>query len=97
MLRSFVAKAVLNIPTTKAFIERLKSDPPLRRICQWESKRDVPCKATFSNVFAEFAESELLSVIHGELIIKSYKDKLVGHVARDASGIESRERPAKKG
>lgn len=96
MLRSFVAKVVLNIPTTKALIERIKTDPPLRRICQWESKRDVPCEATFSNAFAEFAESELLTLIHSELIIESYKDKLVGHVARDATAIESREKPAKR-
>ena len=53
--RSFVAKAVLTIPTTSALIERLQIDRALRRICGWERRSEVPSEATFSRAFAEFA------------------------------------------
>ena len=39
--RSFVAKAVLTIPTTSALIERLPIDRALRRICGWERRSEV--------------------------------------------------------
>ena|SRR5580704_2326656 len=39
--RSFVAKAVLTIPTTSALIERLQIDRALRRICGWERRSEV--------------------------------------------------------
>ena len=38
IVRSFVAKAVLTIPTTSALIERLQIDRALRRICGWERR-----------------------------------------------------------
>ncbi len=34
--RAFVAKAVLDLPTTEALIDRLKEDRELRRICGFE-------------------------------------------------------------
>ena len=39
LARAFVAKAVFNLPTTLALIERLAADPVLRRLCGWESRR----------------------------------------------------------
>ena len=36
--RSFVAKAVYNMPTTTALLDRLASDKKMRRICGWEKK-----------------------------------------------------------
>ena len=36
--RAFVAKAVYNMPTTRALLDRLASDKKLRRICGWEQK-----------------------------------------------------------
>ena len=47
ILKSFVAKAVYNLPTTKALIEYEKSSPNLRRLCGWQSSCDIPCEATF--------------------------------------------------
>ena len=34
--RSFVAKAVYNLTTTRELIDRLNTSPALRRICGWE-------------------------------------------------------------
>src|SRR6516164_2121045 len=85
LARAFVAKVVLNLPTTLALIERLAADAVLRRLCGWESRR----------AFAEFAASSLPARVHEALIQKTHKDRLVGHISRDATAIEARERPVK--
>lgn len=36
MARAFLAKAVFDVPTTQALVERLRNDPALRRLCGWE-------------------------------------------------------------
>jgi Transposase domain (DUF772) len=95
LARAFVAKAVLNLPTTLALIERLAADAVLRRLCGWESRRGLPSESTFSRAFAEFAESGLPARVHEALIQKTHKDRLVGHISRDATAIEARERPVK--
>ena len=93
--RAFVAKAVLNLPTTVALIERLQSDKTLRRLCGWERVKSVPSEATFSRAFAEFAKSRLPSRVHEALIEHTHKDQLVGHISRDSTAIEAREKPNK--
>ena len=95
LARAFVAKAVLNLPTTLALIERLAADSVLRRLCGWEGRRAVPSESTFSRAFAEFAESSLPARVHEALIVKTHKDRLVGHISRDATAIEAREKPVK--
>ena len=97
LARAFVAKAVLGLPTTAAVIERLAIDKSLRRICGWESVREVPSEATFSRAFAEFATSELPDQMHEALVKRSLADRIVGCVARDATEIDAREKPAKSG
>ena len=96
LARAFVAKAVLNLPTTLALIERLAADAVLRRLCGWESRRGLPSESTFSRAFAEFAASSLPARVHEALIRKTHKDRLVGHISRDATAIEARERPVKR-
>jgi hypothetical protein len=95
LARAFVAKAVLGLPTTAAVIERLAIDKSLRRICGWESAREVPSEATFSRAFAEFATSELPDQMHEALVKRSLADRIVGCVARDATEIDAREKPIK--
>lgn len=94
--RAFVAKAVYQMPTTRALLDRLATDISLRRICGWERKHDVPDEWTFSRAFAEFSASRLPERVHEALVRKSYQDELVGHLSRDSTAIESREKPAKK-
>jgi hypothetical protein len=95
LARAFVAKAVLGLPQTNMLIERLAVDKPLRRLCGWEGRGEVPSESTFSRAFAEFAQSELPSRVHEALITRMLKEHLVGHIARDATAIEAREKPVK--
>jgi Transposase DDE domain/Transposase domain (DUF772) len=94
--RAFVAKAVLNIPTTAALIERLHVDRSLRRICGWERRSDVPGEWTFSRAFAEFAAQNLPERVHEHLVRDGLHGHILGHVARDATEIEAREKPKAK-
>jgi hypothetical protein len=95
LARAFVAKAVLHLTTTLALIERLAADATLRRLCGWEGRSEVPSESTFSRAFAEFAASGLPARVHEALIQETHKDRLVGHISRDATAIEARERPVK--
>jgi hypothetical protein len=95
LARAFVAKAVIGLPTTAMLIERLAVDKTLRRLCGWEHRGEVCSEATFSRAFAEFAHSALPSRIHEALIKRTYEDRLVGHISRDATAIEAREKPVK--
>src|SRR5882757_4718642 len=40
--RAFLAKAVFNIPHTRALLDRLAHDVTLRRLCGWEGAAKVP-------------------------------------------------------
>jgi hypothetical protein len=95
LARAFVAKAVLNLATTSGLIERLAVDARLRRLCGWERASAVPSESTFSRAFTEFATSALPSRVHEALIRRTHKDRLVGHISRDATAIDAREKPVK--
>lgn len=92
ILRAFVAKAVCAIPHTRALLDRLQADAGLRRICGWESAVSVPDETVFSRAFAEFAATEIPQRVHAALIERSYAGQLVGHISRDSSAIEAREK-----
>ena len=96
--RSFVAKMVYNMDSTRALWERLHSDKNLRRLCGWESARSIPSEATFSRAFAEFAETGLPQRVHEALVKKVYGETgtIVLHTSRDSTAIEARERPVVK-
>ena len=96
LARAFIAKAVLNLPTTAALIERLAVDATLRRLCGWQRSAEVPGEWTFSRAFAEFADTGLAERAHAALIERTLGDHLVGHIARDATAIEAREKPVKR-
>lgn len=94
--RSLVAKAVYNIPDTKALIDRLKTDKNLRKVCGFETIYSVPGESAYSRAFTAFADSQLPQKTHEALIKAAYQDELVGHVSIDATAIEAREKPIKK-
>lgn len=96
LARAFVAKAVYNLTTTEALIERLHLQPSLRRLCGFEQRKDIPSSPTFSRAFAEFASLKLADRVH-EALVKSYvSEKVVMHISRDATEIAAREKPARK-
>jgi hypothetical protein len=88
---AFVAKAVYGFNTTRQLLEALGSDPQLRKICGWQESRQVPHEGTFSRAFDEFARMELPQFVHETLIRETQQDRLIGHIARDATAIEALE------
>jgi hypothetical protein len=96
LARSFVAKAVFNICETQVLIERLQLDKTLRRLCGWSRAGSIPSEPTFSRAFAEFAARDLAQSLHETLIQETQGTRLVGHISRDSTAIEARERSAKK-
>ena len=71
LARAFGAKAVFAISTTRALVERLVIDRPLRRLCGWSQGAAVPSEATLSRAFSDFADSALPSRLHEALIDKT--------------------------
>lgn len=94
LARAFLAKAVLNIPTTRDLVERLGLDARLRRVVGFVGR--VPSEATFSRAFAEFAASGLSDEAHEEATRKYLAQEIVFHASVDASTIPARERGARK-
>jgi hypothetical protein len=92
--RAFVAKAVFNLPTTRALLDRLRADIVLRRLCGWETA--VPDESVFSRAFAEFAESQWAQRVHAVLIERTQGERLIGHISRDATAIAVPEKPQPK-
>ena len=66
--RAFVAKTIYHMPTTRALLDRLKTDSVLRRICGWERNNDVPDEWTFSRDFVEFSTCQLPERVHEAFI-----------------------------
>jgi hypothetical protein len=91
-----VGKTVYNHPHTRATIEALRASPVFRRICGFVRRTDIPSEATFSRAFAEFAEIGLGDRVHETLVGQWVTPELVGHISRDATGIQGREKPAAK-
>ena len=77
-------------------LDRLRHDSTLRRLCGWRSVKHIPSEATFSRAFAEFADSALPSHLHEALIKRTQGERLAGHISRDSTAIEGRERPTPK-
>jgi transposase len=95
MARAFVAKAVFNLNSTRQLLDRLSVDVSLRRLCGWESRREIPHESQFSRAFAEFAASELPQRLHEALIKATQQERLIGHISRDSTEIEAREKPVR--
>ena len=93
--RALVAKTVLNIPTTAALVERLHVDRCLRRLCGFDLRQKIPGEHLFSRAFKEFSAQALVSQAHEALIQAQLADQLIGHLARDSTAIEAREKPLK--
>ena len=94
--RAFLAKAVFNIPHTRALLDRLAHDPILRRLCGWERAAEVPEESVFSRAFSEFASDEFAQRVHAALIQRTQSERLVGHILRDGTAIKAREKAAPK-
>jgi hypothetical protein len=76
-------------------LDRLACDKKLRRICGWEQKVAIPSESTFSRAFAEFSESQLPACVHQAVISENLSEDIVGHISRDSTEIEAREKASK--
>jgi hypothetical protein len=92
LVTAFLAKAILNLPTTRDLIGRLRVDESLRRFCGWSSAQALPHESKFSRAFAEFAGTELPQQLHEAVIAATQQTRLIGHIARDSTAIPVRER-----
>lgn len=93
--KAFVAKSVYKFETTDILIEYLNGCRNIRRLCGWERSSEIPSRATFSRAFCEFAKNSLPQNIHEAMVKKHCGQKLAGHISRDSTAIESREKPLK--
>jgi hypothetical protein len=89
---AFLAKSIYGLETTRQVRARLQADRQLRCLCGWNEARQIPHESTFSRAFAEFAQSELPQRLHETLIQQTQQGRLIGHIARDSTAIEARER-----
>ncbi len=96
LARAFLAKAIYNMPSTEILIERLKSDLSLRRLCGYERLEQLPSQPTFSRAFQEFTEMGLAENVHEHMIKEHLGDQIIGHISRDSTAINAREKPLKK-
>ena len=96
IFNAFIAKAFLKIPTTVHLVERLQSDRHLRLICGFETYREVPSESVFSRTFAVFAKTQLPQCVHEALVKTYFGDEIAGHISRDSTSIEAREKAKKK-
>ena len=90
--RAFLAKSIFGLKTTRQLLERLRVDTSLRSLCGWSSVRQLPHESTFSRAFAEFAESGLPEFAHEAVIKATQSQRLIGHISRDSTAIQARER-----
>ena len=96
LANAFIAKAVLGLSTTAGLIERLVVDRALRRICGFPMWKKLPDESTFSRAFAKFAADGLAERTHAALVRETLGKHLIGHISRDGTAIEAREKPARK-
>lgn len=92
LIAAFLAKSIYNLSTTRQLISRLQADAQLRSLCGRTKSESIPSESTFSRAFADFARRRLPERIHESLILQTQQGRLIGHIARDSTAIEARER-----
>src|SRR5271155_1540915 len=96
ILRALLAKSFLNLVSTRQLLEQLRHDAALRQLCGWNSYQQVPSESVFSRVFAAWSGREWVAQLQTDGIAEVYRDRLVGHVIRDATALPARERCRRK-
>ena len=91
--RAFLAKAVMNLSSTRQLVQLLQQSPSFRCLCGMEK---VPSEPTFSRVFAEFARKNLGDVVHRTIVEKFVGNQIVMHCSHDTTAVEAREKAVKK-
>jgi len=94
--RAFVAKAVYNMSHTGSYWIGCTTTLRWRRICGWESRREIPHESQFfARLLPASPRPSYPQRLHAALIEATQKERLVGHISRDSTEIESREKPVR--
>jgi transposase len=91
--RAALGKSFLQIATTDKLIDRLHADANFRKICGF---RKVPSAATFSRRLATLARTAVMDQTLNAMVRRHLKGRLIGHILRDSTAIEAREKPQNK-
>lgn len=91
--RAFLAKAVMNLNSTRQLVQFLQQSLSFRHLCGMEK---VPSEPTFSRAFAEFAQKNLGDIIHASIVEKFVGNQVVMHCSHDTTAVEAREKAVKK-
>ena len=89
LIRSSLAKQFFKLDTVSSLRNRLLSDPTLRQICGFIT---VPSESTFSRRFSYYAQQKLMESTLGPLVTDYMESHIVGHICRDSTAIEAREK-----
>ena len=92
LAHAFLAKSIFNCPHTRQLIAELHTNQPLRRLCGYPCRSCIPHESCFSRAFAEFAQCEVGQKAHEALVRATLEGRIIGHVARNSTAIEARER-----
>jgi hypothetical protein len=93
---AFIAKAVWNLPTTRALMTFLEASRNVRTLCGWERAIEIPSEATFSRAFDQFARDQLPSRIHCAMVKAGFEGRIAGHSSMDSTEVEAREKAVEK-
>lgn len=96
LFRSFVAKSVLGLGTTRSLLRRLQSDDSLSLVCGFSHRNCVPTEATLSRAFDEFSKKGYAEAIHAALVAEAVGEGFAIDVSRDSTAIPAREAPLAK-
>ena len=91
LLMALIAMQVEQIPTIKALVHRLKSDPIFKRSLGFEYVSKTPSAATFTRFIKKLSETDILERTYRRMIYKANSIGLIDatNVAIDASKINA--------
>ena len=92
-IRAYLGKPFFKLATTRDLMERLKNDSSFRKISGFVK---IPSEATFSRYLALLSNTNIMERILNKLVVKYHEGHIIGHISRDSTSIESREKPVNK-
>ena len=96
LANAFLIKAIYDYPRTRDLIEELNTCPIIKQICGWQPDEELPSEATFSRAFKQFSNMNLGDILLKHLVQEYIGDRIVGHLSRDSTAIEAREKATQK-
>jgi len=98
LLNALIAMQIDKIPTVKALVTRLKTDPVLRVTCGFESIGKTPSQATFSRFIEKLSNTNILEKTFNRMVSRAKSLGLIdgNHVSIDATKLDAFEHAVPK-